>query len=120
MSKKLFIWNISWSVSQDELAALFSNYQSVEEVILVKDNMTWRSKWFWFVTFSDENEANDAIKTLNGHDLSWRQIAVNEAQPKAPREWWFRPWWWAWRPWWWFNRWRSSWWFRDNKPSYNR
>lgn len=88
MSKKLFIWNISWSVSQEELAALFSNYQSVEEVILVKDNMTWRSKGFWFVSFADETEADDAIKTLNEHDLWWRQIFVNVAQPKAPREGW--------------------------------
>lgn len=112
MSKKLFIWNISWSVSQEELAALFSNYQSVEEVILIKDNMSWRSKGFWFVTFTDAAEADDAIKTLNGHDLSWRQIFVNEAQPKEPREWW---WWfrsWAPRSWG-FNRWGS--WWRDNR-----
>jgi cold-inducible RNA-binding protein len=85
MAKKLFVGNISWSMSEDDLRELFAQYGAVEEAIIIMDRATNRSKGFGFVTFPDDSEAEAAITALNGTDIGGREIVVNEARPREPR-----------------------------------
>ncbi len=82
---KLFIWNIDWNASNEDLAAVFAEYKSASDIVIVKDKMTWRSKWFWFVTFSNEDEAEDAIQKFNWYELKSRKITVSKAKPPVER-----------------------------------
>lgn len=86
MSKKLFIGNIDWKTTDEELQKLFAEYGEVEEAIIIKDKFSGRSKGFGFVTFTNAEEADKAIETLNGYDLNGRKIAVNEARPQKERD----------------------------------
>lgn len=86
MSKKLFIGNIEWSVSDADLEKLFSEYGAVEEAVIIKDKFSGRSKGFGFVTFTNDDEADKAISGLHDHDLNGRKIAVNEARPPKERD----------------------------------
>ncbi len=81
MSKKLFVGNIAWSASEDDLRNLFSQHGEVEDLIILKDKFTNRSKGFGFVTFADDSEAENAISALNGYNLNGRDLVVNEARP---------------------------------------
>lgn len=82
MSKKLFVGNIEWGVTDDDLKNLFSQYGELEEAVIIKDRMSGRSKGFGFVTFIKDEEADKAMAELNGTELSGREIAVNEARPR--------------------------------------
>ena len=84
MSKKLFIGNIEWAVTEDDLKTLFSQYGETEECVIVKDKFSGRSKGFGFVTFTNDADADKAVAELDGHDLNERKIVVNEARP--PRQ----------------------------------
>lgn len=84
MSKKLFIGNIEWAVTEDDLKTLFSQYGETEECVIVKDKFSGRSKGFGFVTFTNDEDADKAVAELDGHDLNERKIVVNEARP--PRQ----------------------------------
>lgn len=86
MSNKLFVGNIAWATTDDELKALFSDCGTVEEAVIIKDKFSGRSKGFGFVTFSSEEEAKVAIEKHNGAELNGRQLVVNEERPRAPRE----------------------------------
>lgn len=86
MSKKLFIGNIDWGTTDEQLGELFSKYGAVEEAIIVKDKFSNRSKGFGFVTFTDGAEADKATEELNGYELNGRALVVNEARPPKPRE----------------------------------
>ena len=85
MSKKLFIGNISWGVTEDDLGKLFAQFGTVEEAVIITDRATNRSKGFGFVTYSTEEEAAAAIAGLDGHELDGRAITVKEARPPKPR-----------------------------------
>lgn len=85
MSKKLFIGNIDWGATEDDLRTLFSKYGELEEVVIVVDKFSNRSKGFGFVTFVNDDDAAKAMSELNGHELSGRELVVNEARPKQPR-----------------------------------
>jgi RNA recognition motif-containing protein len=82
MSKKLFIGNIEWSTTEEDLKELFGQYGEIEEAIIIKDRMSGRSKGFGFVTFAEDADADKAIEALNGHDLNGRELVVNEARAK--------------------------------------
>ena len=86
MSKKLFIGNIDWNAIEDELSKLFAQFGTVEEVAIVKDKFSGRSKGFGFVTFAEDDAATKAIAELDGQDFNGRPIAVKEALPPKPRE----------------------------------
>lgn len=86
MSKKLFVGNIEWGATEEDLTAAFAQYGTVEEAIIVKDKQTGRSKGFGFVTMSTEEEAKEAMENLEGFEINGRPIAVNEARPPKPRE----------------------------------
>lgn len=85
MEKKLYVGNIPFSVSADELRQAFSEYGEVTDVFIVKDRNTGRPRGFAFVTFADGEAADKAIAEMNGKDLGGRNIVVNEAKPTQPR-----------------------------------
>jgi RNA recognition motif-containing protein len=82
MSKKLFIGNIEWGATEEDLKELFGQYGEIEEAIIIKDRMSGRSKGFGFVTFAEDADAEKAIEALSGHDLNGRELVVNEARPR--------------------------------------
>ncbi len=86
MAKKLFVGNIEWGVTDDQLKDLFAEHGEVEEAVIIKDKFSDRPKGFGFVTFVNDEDADKAIEALNDHDLNGRKLAVNEARPKEPRD----------------------------------
>src|SRR6266481_3243050 len=80
---KLFVGNLSFSTTENDLEDLFSQYGTVAEVGLVTDRATGRSRGFAFVTMGNASEAQAAITALDGKDFAGRNIAVNEARPKT-------------------------------------
>lgn len=86
MWKKLFIGNIEWAVTEEDLTELFSQYGEVEEAIIIKDRFSGRSKGFGFVTFTEEEGAEAAMGALDNYELNERPLAVKEAKPQAPRD----------------------------------
>ncbi len=85
MANKLFVGNIEWSVTDDELRELFAQAGNVTEAVVIKDKFSGRSKGFGFVTFETEEEAQAAIEQFNEYDLKGRNIAVNVARPREER-----------------------------------
>lgn len=85
MSKNLYVGNLPWTTTVEELKELFSDYNDVEDVRVITDRDSGRSRGFGFVNFSSDGEAERAIKSLNGHSLGDREIVVNEARPKTDR-----------------------------------
>ena len=86
MSKKLFIGNISWGVTEDDLGKLFAQFGTVEEAVIITDRATNRSKGFGFVEMPNNDEALNAIKEMNGRELNGRELKVNESKPKPEGE----------------------------------
>ena len=85
MSNKLFVGNLSFNTTENELQDLFAGCGSVTDVNLITDRMSGRSKGFAFVTMSAPEEAQNAIQTLNGKDLNGRAMNVSEARPREER-----------------------------------
>jgi len=81
---KLHVGNLPFSVDEDELKNIFSEYNP-EEVILIKNKFSGRSKGFGFVTISDDEVAKKAISDLNGKDIGGREARVSEAKPMEER-----------------------------------
>jgi RNA recognition motif-containing protein len=83
----VFVGNLSFQTTQDDLTEIFSQYGGVERVNVVTDRMTGQPRGFAFVEMTNRNEAETAISVLNGSDLHGRTLNVNEARPKtdAPR-----------------------------------
>lgn len=86
MSKKLFVGNISWSMTDEDLKNTFTSFGEVEEAIVIKDKFTQRSKGFGFVTFTNDADADKAISELHEKEVAGRNIIVNEARPPQPRD----------------------------------
>ncbi len=80
---KLFVGNLNFRVTSQDLETLFGQYGQVSEAAVVNDKMTGRSRGFGFVTFNTAEEAKKAADALNGKDFQGRNLAVNEARPKA-------------------------------------
>lgn len=83
---KLFVGGISWDTTEDGLKAFFEQVGEVEEVVIIKDRATGRSKGFGFVTMKNAEDAAKAIEELNGKELDGRQVAVNKARPQEKRD----------------------------------
>ena len=81
---KLYVGNLPWSVDEEGLKKLFAGYKT-EEVMLIKDKYSGRSKGFGFVTISDDAEAQKAITELNGKQIEGRELKVTEAKPMEDR-----------------------------------
>ena len=86
MATKLFIGNLEYTVTSDDLRAAFSEVGTVSDAVVITDKMSGRSRGFGFVEMSSEDEAKAAIEKLNGSDLKGRKINVNEARPQENRE----------------------------------
>jgi len=85
MSKKLFVGNISWGVSDEQLQEAFAAFGAVEEAVIIKDKFSGRSKGFGFVTYTNDEDADKAIAEMEGKELDGRELKVNEARPPKPR-----------------------------------
>jgi RNA recognition motif-containing protein len=78
---KIFVGNLSFKISDDELKKLFSPYGEISEAVVIRDRMSGRSKGFGFVTFADDESGKKAIEEMNGKTVEEREITVNEARP---------------------------------------
>ena len=85
MSMKLYVGNLSFQTSSDELQQLFSQAGTVESASVVEDRDTGRSRGFGFVEMSSKEEGEAAITQFNGRDLNGRNLTVNEARPREGR-----------------------------------
>src|SRR5205085_6668002 len=85
MSTKLYIGNLAFQTTRQELQELFAQAGTVESASVVEDRMTGRSRGFAFVEMSTKEEANAAIEQFNGKELGGRALKVNEAKPRESR-----------------------------------
>jgi len=85
MSNKLFVGNLSFKTTENELQDAFSAFGTVTEANLMMDRMTNRPRGFGFVTMSSAEEAQKAIEGMNGKDMDGRALTVNIARPREER-----------------------------------
>jgi RNA recognition motif-containing protein len=85
MSNKLYVGNLSFRVTSEDLQEYFGAAGAVESANVVFDRETGRSRGFGFVEMADEDSANNAIAQFNGQDYDGRNIVVNEARPREDR-----------------------------------
>ena len=85
MSKKLFVGNLSFQTTEQDLSDLFGQVGKIESVSIITDRMTGRSKGFGFVEM-DNDAAETAIQKFNGADFAGRKLTVNEARPLVKRD----------------------------------
>ncbi len=85
MQVKLYVGNLSYNTTEDDLRTLFAQAGSVTSVALVKDRDTGRSRGFAFVEMSDQSEAQKAISMFNAYKLDERELTVNLARPREER-----------------------------------
>jgi RNA recognition motif-containing protein len=84
VSKKLYVGNLTYDTTEDDLVELFQTYGEVASAQIIIDRETNRSRGFGFVEMSAG--ADEAIEALNGQDVRGRNLTVNEARPRDPRE----------------------------------
>lgn len=84
-NSKLYVGNLSFKTTEDELRSTFGQFGSVTDVYVAMDKMTGRPRGFAFVTMGTAEEAKSAAEKMNGTDLGGRQLTVNEARPKEDR-----------------------------------
>ena len=85
MTTKLYVGNLAFQTSSQELQELFAQAGTVESAAVVEDRDTGRSRGFGFVEMSSKEEASSAIDQFNGKDLGGRALKVNEAKPRENR-----------------------------------
>jgi cold-inducible RNA-binding protein len=81
--KNIFVGNLSFNTTEDELRQLFAAYGQVERVSILTDRDTGRSRGFGFVEMSSDEDGEKAIAGLNGSQLGGRKLNINEARPKG-------------------------------------
>jgi len=82
----IYIGNLAYGVTEDEITDLFKEYGDVVSVNVIKDRDTGNSKGFGFVEMENQEGAEKAIKELDGNDIKGRKIKVNQARPKEERK----------------------------------
>ena len=85
MSTKLFVGNLSFNITENDLQDAFAAHGTVVETNLMMDRATGRPRGFGFITMSSEEEAQKAIEALNGASLDGRNLTVNIARPREER-----------------------------------
>lgn len=83
--KSIFVGNLSFSTTEDEIRSLFESHGTVDRVSIINDRDTGRSRGFAFVEMGNDQEADAAISATNGSSLGGRTLNVNEARPRAER-----------------------------------
>ncbi len=82
MAKKIFVGNLDFRTSKEEVETLFAQAGKIEDVYLPSDRETGRPRGFAFVTFSSDEESTAAITRFNGHEMNGRALRVNEAEDR--------------------------------------
>lgn len=85
MSTNIYVGNLPFSTTEDEVRDLFAAYGTVTSVTLIVDRETGRLRGFGFVEMEDDQEAGSAIEALNGSELQGRALTVNVARPREDR-----------------------------------
>ena len=85
MNKKLYIGNLPYSATAEEIRALFEQVGEITDVAVISDRETGRSKGFGFVEMATEDLAQEAIRRFNGYSMNNRPLTVNEARPREER-----------------------------------
>jgi RNA recognition motif-containing protein len=85
MSVQLYVTNLAFDTSREQLVTLFAEVGKVESVRVIQDRVRGRSRGFGFVEMSTQEEGAAAIEKFNGHDLSGRALSVNAAKPRDDR-----------------------------------
>ena len=85
MGNKLYVGNLSFNTTETELQDLFAQVGPVQEVVLMQDKFTGKSRGFAFVTMSTDQDAAGAITQFNGKTVDGRALTVNEARPREDR-----------------------------------
>jgi len=85
MSTKLYVGNLSYQITENQLRELFAAHGPVSEVNVVMDKFTGRARGFAFVTLETKEAADAAIQALNGKSVEGRPLTVNEARPRGER-----------------------------------
>ena len=85
MNKKLYVGNLDYTVTTEDLKAFFSEAGEVVDCIVLQDKDTGRSRGFGFVEFANEEDAKKAIEMFSGKDMKGRNLVVNEAREKMDR-----------------------------------
>ena len=85
---RIYVGNLPYSVTDDDLKDTFAEFGELSSAEVVKDKFSGQSKGFGFVDMPNNSEADQAIKSLNNHDLSGRALKVNEAKPRTDRPRW--------------------------------
>ncbi|MCX8009861.1 MAG: RNA-binding protein [Ignavibacteria bacterium] len=86
MSKKLFVGNLPFSTTNEELQKLFEQYGEVVSAIVISDKQSRRSKGYGFVEMSSDEISKTAMESLNGSEVKGRKIVVSEAKSTGPYE----------------------------------
>src|SRR6476620_7298894 len=85
MSKKLYVGNLGYGVSKNQLETMFGEHGTVNSAQIITDRASGESKGFGFVEMQSDRDAQAAITALNGKSVDGRNLIVNEARPQAPR-----------------------------------
>ncbi len=85
MQKKLFVGGIPYSLQQEELNELFSQFGQVTSATIIRDRVTNQSRGFGFVEMATEDEAGEAMRKLNGMVIGGRRIVVDESKPQEKK-----------------------------------
>ncbi|HLJ91594.1 MAG TPA: RNA-binding protein [Gemmataceae bacterium] len=85
MAKNIYVGNLTWECTADDLLALFQEHGNVARAQVITDRETGRSRGFGFVEMDNDSEAQKAIDALNGADYRGRPLTVNEARPREER-----------------------------------
>jgi len=85
MTKKLYVGNLSYGSTEDQLRELFLSAGDIASVTIIIDRETGRSKGFGFIEMETDEGAEEAIKKFNGYELERRALTVNEARPREDR-----------------------------------
>ncbi len=85
MAKNIYVGNLPFSTTDDELNDLFSPHGTIKAARVIKDRITERSRGFGFVEMDNDEEADKAIAAMNGKDLDGRPLKVSEAKPREER-----------------------------------
>jgi len=83
---KLYVGNLAFETTENDLQDLFAQHGTVNEVHLMMDKITGKSRGFAFVTMGDTTQGNAAVSALNSHELNGRALNVNEARPREERQ----------------------------------
>ncbi|MBN1884728.1 MAG: RNA-binding protein [Candidatus Krumholzibacteriota bacterium] len=85
MSKNIYVGNLPFNTTDDQLGDVFRPYGSVSSARVIRDRMTDRSRGFGFVEMDNDDEAEKAIAETNGKEMDGRQLRVSEARPRNDR-----------------------------------